>query len=412
MAHVAELRDMATALCVAYDPATGRMRIASAGHVPPIVVSPGGEARALDGVPSLPLNVDPSVVFVESEETLEPGCTLLLYTDGLIERRGETVSVGLRDLEAAVARAPTGAEALCTHLAEHALDDRARPDDVALLALRSLPLRGRALELRLPARPETLADIRRSLERWLGEHGASTDEVYSFLLATGEACGNAIEHAYGPADAELEIDAVLEAGTVSVSVRDFGRWRAQRGEGRGRGLFLMRELMDDVSVTPSDEGTTVKLSLRLADPADAHSARTEVAGRSRAVPQPVRNAIANRIQGDAEVHVSREDELVIATLAGEIDMANAEAAFGRVAAALDNRALAVILDLSATRYLDSSGLQAMLDLLQRTRVRGQEMCVVALPDSPPRRLIEVAGAEDKLPLHTEVAAARAALRRA
>jgi anti-anti-sigma factor len=411
LAYAAESRDLATALCLAYDPAGGRLRIASAGHLPPMLVSDRGEVRALDSGPSLPLNIDASVRFTEAEEELEPGSTVLLYTDGLIERRGETLSDALRKLELAIAGAPEGAAALCTHVAEHALGDGERPDDVALLAFRILPLQGAPLHLRLPARPDALAEVRRSLRRWLDQNGATCDELLSVVLASGEACANSIEHAYGAADAELDVVAVMADGTMTVSVHDSGRWRPPRGQHRGRGLALMRELMDDVTVTHGEDGTTVQLSFRLANPADAQHAAPPVARVSRA-PRMPRKAIVDRIQGDAEVHLSREQEIVIATVTGEIDMANAKALFTRIVAQLDNRALGLILDLSATRYLDSSGLQALFDLRERTQARGQGLRVVAPANSPPRRLIELVGAQTALALCIELEDARAALRTA
>jgi anti-sigma regulatory factor (Ser/Thr protein kinase) len=52
-------------------------------------------------------------------------------------------------------------------------------------------------------------------------------------------------------------------GAVKVAVRDFGNWRAPRGQNRGRGLVLMEGLTDDVEVVRADEGTTVELSRRL-----------------------------------------------------------------------------------------------------------------------------------------------------
>jgi anti-anti-sigma factor len=410
LAHAAELRDIATALCLAYDPATGRMRIASAGHLPPILISPQGDVRTLECDVSMPLNVDAIVQVRETEEELEPGSTMLLYTDGLIERRGATLADGLEDLESAVAGAPQGADMLCAYIAEHALGDEGLPDDVALLAFRALPLHGEPLELRLRARPEALAEIRRSLGRWLDHQGASADEAFSVILAAGEASANAIEHAYGPVDADLEVTAALEDGTAKVSVRDFGHWRAPRGENRGRGLLLMRELMDDVAVTHGDEGTTVELSRRLANSTDAKPARPVRVQPGRTRADDGAAAMGGRLQGNAAVRLSRKDEVVIAALVGEIDMANAEAAFREVAAALDNRAVGLVLDLSATRYLDSSGLQALLTLLQRARVRGQEVRVVAPVDSPPRLLIEAVGAQDSVPLHPALADAHAALR--
>ena len=83
-------------------------------------------------------------------------------------------------------------------------------------------------------------------------------------------------------------------------------------------------------------------------------------------------------------------------------MANARDVFGRITAALDNRARGLVLDLSTTRYIDSAGLQAMLELAHRTRRRGQELRVVAPLDSAPRRVLELVRAEDSVRMHTAV----------
>ena len=408
LAHAAGSRDMATALCLAYDPASGRLRTANAGHMPPIVISERGAVRSLDGAVALPLNVDASVPFVEAEAVVEPGSTVLLYTDGLIERRGQTLSDSVRELERALEAAPRGAEALCGFIEERARIDDGPPDDVALLAFHVLPLRGKPLQLRFPARPEAIADVRHSLARWLDQNGATADEAASIVLACGEACANAVEHAYGAADAEVEVAAAVSNGLVTLSVRDSGRWRPPRGDHRGRGLSLMHALMDDVTVDHADAGTTVRLALRLGDSSGAPAARPSVTTRTTSI--PARDAIDDLIQGDASVRLAREGGLLTATVEGEIDLANARALFGRVVASLDNRALGLIVDLSGTRYLDSSGLQALLDLRQRAQIRGQQLRVVAPANSPPRRVIEAVGAQGALHLCGELAEARAAFR--
>jgi anti-sigma B factor antagonist len=94
--------------------------------------------------------------------------------------------------------------------------------------------------------------------------------------------------------------------------------------------------------------------------------------------------------------------VLIAALDGEIDMANAQDVFGRITAGLDNRARGLVLDLSTTRYLDSSGLQALLELGRRTRFRGQELRVVAPLDSAPRGVLEMVGVQDSIALHATV----------
>ena len=106
--------------------------------------------------------------------------------------------------------------------------------------------------------------MRRSISQWLRSAGADEVEIYEILLACGEACVNTIAHAHSAvSDAPFEVRATREGSDVVVVVRDTGRWRFAPGEGRGRGLALMRELMDDVQVRPGDEGTVVTMRRRL-----------------------------------------------------------------------------------------------------------------------------------------------------
>jgi anti-sigma regulatory factor (Ser/Thr protein kinase) len=136
-------------------------------------------------------------------------------------------------------------------------------DDVALLAIKVEPLAGERLELHLPAEPESLAPVRRALARWLRAAGAGDSEIYETLVATGEACANAIAHAYPAGEASFEVLARRAERQVQVQVRDRGRWRPPRGEMRRRGLTLMEELMDELDIERADTGTTVTLRRRL-----------------------------------------------------------------------------------------------------------------------------------------------------
>ena len=398
---------MATALCVAYEPATGRLKIANAGHLPPLVLSAGGGVRRLEIATSLPLNVEPSTRYTETEHELAPGDTLLLYTDGLVERAHETLTEGLADLERAAAEAPRGVGPLCDYIADHVLGHAARSDDVALRAFQVLPMHSEPLHLRISARPDRLVDIRRLLRRWLEDAGATDEEVHSVILAAGEACANSVEHAYGPGEAELEVEAHLAAGVVTVRVRDFGQWRTPRGEHRGRGLAIMRTVMDDVAFTHGDDGTIVEMTRRLAHAAyerPPEPTRSPSAGPAPGRPSDASPAAAS--DGGA-LRLRRDGDVMIAELDGEIDTTNANDVFGRIAAGLDNRARGLVLDLSDTLYLDSSGLQALLELARRTRFRGQELRVVAPTDSPARQLLELFGRQDSLPIHAAIADAMA-----
>jgi anti-sigma regulatory factor (Ser/Thr protein kinase) len=135
-------------------------------------------------------------------------------------------------------------------------------DDVAVIAARLPPL-AQDLRTAWPAQPEALVSIRRLLRRWLRARGASEDETNDILVASQEACANAVEHAYGPGHAHFDVLAEDRAGTIRITVRDSGNWRAPRGTHRGRGLMLMQSLMETVDVDQGAGGTVVVLERTL-----------------------------------------------------------------------------------------------------------------------------------------------------
>jgi anti-sigma regulatory factor (Ser/Thr protein kinase) len=116
------------------------------------------------------------------------------------------------------------------------------------------------------ASPESLAGVRYLLGRWLRGRGATRDEIYDITVAAQEACTNAIEHAYAPGPAGFELAGDFAAGRVRIAVRDHGHWREPRGTNRGRGLPMMRALMDSVEVRSTEEGTEVVLERTLGRP--------------------------------------------------------------------------------------------------------------------------------------------------
>jgi len=234
-----------------------RLTIVSAGHLPPLLRAADGKTTPLGLEGDPPLGISGASSYHEHHFDFPAGSTLVLVTDGAIEVRGEDLQDGIERL-CTFATAQVDLEALCEAVASGELRGRPPEDDVAVLVARLEPL-PEALETTWPARTESLAGMRPLLRRWLLVHGAGEDEVYDITVAVQEACANAVEHAYAPGAATYDVEASVDDGVVSFVVRDHGRWRAPRGTHRGRGITMMRALMEAVDVTHGDDGTVVVL---------------------------------------------------------------------------------------------------------------------------------------------------------
>jgi PAS domain S-box-containing protein len=252
---------MATVLYLVLDRETGEVVFTSAGHPPPLLVAPEG-ARYLEGGRSVPVGAADSAVFREGMAVVPPGSSLLLYTDGLVERRDVPLQRRLEELAVAAGAPEDDLERLCDRILDRLLGDPP-VDDVALLAVRPEPVRADRFDLSLPAEPGSLVVLRRRLGRFLHAAGASQADAYEVTLTVCEAAGNAIEHAYGPGDATFDVAAAFEDGELVAMVRDNGSWRERRSKHRGRGLAIIKGLMDDVEVAAEDRGTVVRMRRRL-----------------------------------------------------------------------------------------------------------------------------------------------------
>jgi GAF domain-containing protein/anti-sigma regulatory factor (Ser/Thr protein kinase) len=251
---------MATAAYAVFDTYSSKISYATAGHLPPIVIC-GAQTRVLEVTPAPPLGAFPYGRCPEHELDLRSSEMLFLYTDGLVERRGIPLNVGIDTLLDAVREARTPEQA-CMFAVAGLVPQEGLRDDVAIVSLQNT-LVPAELHLRLPAEPRILAHVRRVLRRWLLDRGASDGEVAEVTIAVSEACANAIEHAYSPSPASFVLDATGENGEITVAVRDEGRWRAPRGQNRGRGLSIMVAAMDDVQIERTETGTEVVMRRRL-----------------------------------------------------------------------------------------------------------------------------------------------------
>ncbi len=130
--------------------------------------------------------------------------------------------------------------------------------------MRAQTLRHKPLELELAADAKVLGELRTALRLWLQEWGVLPEDIFKIVVAVGEAATNAIEHAYGPTEAMFQVMGLIHDDRVAVTVQDFGTWRRARGRNRGRGIKLMRALMDTVRIDRSSKGSAVRLSRRIA----------------------------------------------------------------------------------------------------------------------------------------------------
>ncbi len=262
--------EMATLVYLVVDPVAGTLTWVNAGHPPPLILADDGSTSFLEGPRSMPLGVMPFPSYEEGTGPLPQGGTLLLYTDGLVERPGELLDDSFARLAAAADGADVSAERACDHVLERLVPSGAMADDVALLALHAPRLEDH-LRLELAPEPRQLASMRALMRRWLAHAGAGEEDEAEILAAVGEAAANAIEHAGLSPRQVVTLAGQVADGRVQLTISDPGRWREGGEQGRGRGMPLMRELMDSVDFDHTDHGTTVTLGRRLRVPSDPAS---------------------------------------------------------------------------------------------------------------------------------------------
>ncbi len=259
-----------TVFCGVLDPRTGELVYSSAGHPPPVVAQPDGEIRLLDEGRSPALAVQPGrpgqpgAGRRDARWLLRPRATLLLYTDGLVERRRARLDAGIdRAAHVLAASRPEPLRDLAGWLMSEMAPAGGYEDDVALLLYRSPG----PLELTFPAGTDQLAPVRAALREWLARCELTERTAQDVLIAAGEAVANAYEHGSGGASGEpISLSASATGTDLYLTVTDRGRWKDSApvpGAYRGHGLPLMRTLMTEVTVSPGQAGTTVRMRLRI-----------------------------------------------------------------------------------------------------------------------------------------------------
>ncbi|MGV0787611.1 SpoIIE family protein phosphatase [Mycolicibacterium sp. XJ2] len=254
-----------TAFCAVLDPDTGELLYSSAGHPPPVMVLADGTSRLLDDASVTPLGLPFDYIRPEGRQVMPSRATLLLYTDGLVERRRESLDMGIgRAVDVLESHSATALDDLADEIMTRLTPVHGYQDDVALMLYRQPA----PLEIEFSADPAELAGTRIELRKWLVRAGVDPSQTLDVLIATGEALANAVEHGHRdrPGGA-VRLRATVLADRLHLTIADTGVWKvpnADPASHRGRGIALMRALMNDVTIETGDSGTTIDLHARIA----------------------------------------------------------------------------------------------------------------------------------------------------
>ncbi|MFE3881499.1 SpoIIE family protein phosphatase [Streptomyces lydicus] len=270
----------ATCTYIQADMESGALHLARAGHLGPLI---SNSSRHIDwpevrgGLPLGLATVFGHDHFPETQLFLEPGSTLLLCTDGLVEQPGQDISRGIDALSAAVRTGPTGLEALADRLSDQLWADPGSEDDMALLLLHRLPGSGGVTTPRLrlhvhQADPSGTAEVRSALRRTLDQWRAGA-VMHNIEVAASELIANALTHTESGALVSMEL---LPGAPrrIRLEVEDrSSRWPRRRSPGEtatsGRGLMLVEALADEWGAEPRGAGKALWCEFAVPDGQEA-----------------------------------------------------------------------------------------------------------------------------------------------
>ncbi|KUJ64045.1 histidine kinase [Streptomyces albus subsp. albus] len=245
----------ATCLYAIYDPVSRRCTMARAGHPPPALVHQDGTVEFVDlpGGPPLGLGGLP---FETAEFDLPEGSSVVLYTDGLIEKRDRDIDAGLELLRASLSVPGRTPEQTCQAVLGDLLQER-QGDDVALIVARTRVLPAeRIAEWWVPAEPSEVAAVRAAVARQLAVWELA-EAAFSTELILSELVTNAIRYGAGPIRVRLLCDRTLICEVSDASnTSPHLRYAATTDEG-GRGLFLVSQFAERWGTRYTPEGKVI-----------------------------------------------------------------------------------------------------------------------------------------------------------
>ncbi|MQY33934.1 hypothetical protein SRB17_19000 [Streptomyces sp. RB17] len=270
--HELDTDRFATCLYAEADLSTGVVQAVRAGHIDPLIRHGDGSCRRVQVEGGLPLGLSAEFGRLEypvSTLELDPGHTLLLCTDGLVEQPGADLDDGMRRLTALVAEGPEDVRALANRLI-HVAEERGGDDDVALLLLRrrtaeAPPAGGRLQQHVAPGDPAALTQARHLIRAAVRSWGYR-DRADEIELVADELITNALMHTEGSAIVTLR---ALDGGhrKLRIEVEDSSSALPRRREPgedgvSGRGLLLVEMLADEWGVEARGGGKAVWCEFR------------------------------------------------------------------------------------------------------------------------------------------------------
>lgn len=384
----------ATVGVVVIDPRTADMQYCLCGHPPPVVVGADGSTRFLHQSGNAPMGVGHHHLVLQ--ESLRPDDVVLLYSDGLIERPGRTITEGYAEIAQVAADAvgnrvlPTGAAdspaARVCQLTVELLTRTGYDDDVTALAVQLLAAPPPELAVSTIADDHGIAEALAGVRSWTAAIGISDEATLALELSVNEAVSNAAVHAYPDcAPGPLRITGRLHSGGVAeVHIGDDGQWREPGVGDSGRGLAMMERLLDEVTVShdgmphPAGKGTVVRLRHKVFRPALVASN----APGSGSAPVALHSYAAER---------SIEAGIATLKVTGAVDALAAEQFGADLSDAAQGGTVGLTVLLNQVTLLTSRGVRALFETRAHLAAHQRPFTLVASPGSPAAVVLNLVG---------------------
>jgi signal transduction histidine kinase/DNA-binding response OmpR family regulator/serine phosphatase RsbU (regulator of sigma subunit) len=247
-----------TAVYAVYDPDDRTLTYANAGHLPPILLRPGSAPALLREAAGPPLGVGPLTVDA-AQIPFPSDSTLLLYTDGLVERRGSDLDSGISHLVECLTSAEGPLSGLPTDLVEAMLPD-GPDDDVAVLVAKSGDGAADRHETAfvVPTTGPGVSSSRATLRATLRDWGVDAEDIETATLVATELITNAVIHGEAPVDVRLRKTGDSIILQVFDRTSSLPKKRRPSGDAEhGRGLTIVEGLAQRSGVRPTTTGKAV-----------------------------------------------------------------------------------------------------------------------------------------------------------